>query len=331
VLLSLSPATGGEGRGEGAHLIHFVHLFHLVDLLASNSLGVSMTSAPHFMSGMEQRVVRANGIRVNCWLGGNGAPVVLLHGYPQTGQMWRKVAPRLIGEFSVVCPDLRGYGDSDKPREGYDKRTMAGDVHALMAGLGHKTYAVVGHDRGARVAHRLALDFPEAATRLCVLDIVPTHTVFARTDRHLAAAYWHWFYFQAPDLPELMLEASAESFLRYMLRALTFRAGAIEEPMVQEYLRAFRLPGTIRAGLEDYRAAATRDFEDDERDLSRRVRCPVLAIWGEFGKMHALFDVLATWREKAEHVAGRTLACGHFIPEEAPDELVAELQPFLRG
>ena len=279
---------------------------------------------------MEQRVVRAGEIRINCWLGGTGAPVVLLHGYPQTGQMWRKVAPKLTDEFSIVCPDLRGYGDSDKPRDGYDKRTMARDVHVLMGGLGHKTYAVVGHDRGARVAHRLALDFPEAVTKLCVLDIVPTHTVFARTDRHLAAAYWHWFYFQAPDLPELMIETSAEPFLRYMFRALTFRAGAIEEPMVQEYLRAFRLPGTIRAGLEDYRAAATRDFEDDERDLGKKLRCPVLAIWGEFGKMHALFDVLATWREKADHVAGHALPCGHFIPEEAPDELVAELQPFLR-
>jgi haloacetate dehalogenase len=283
------------------------------------------------MSPLEQRVVRANGIRINTWLGGTGAPVLLLHGYPQTGQMWRKVAPQLGREFSVVCPDLRGYGDSDKPRDGYDKRTMARDIHLLMESLGHRTYAVVGHDRGARVSHRLALDFPEAVSKLCVLDIVPTHTLFARTDRHLAAAYWHWFFFQAPDLPELMIEASAEPFLRYMFRALTYRAAAIEEPMVQEYLRAFRLPGTIRAGLEDYRAAATRDFEDDERDLGSRMRCPLLAIWGEFGKMHTLFDVLATWKEKAERVTGHPLKCGHFIPEEAPDELLPELRRFLHA
>jgi len=255
----------------------------------------------------------------------------MLHGYPQTGQMWRKVAPRLLDEFAIVCPDLRGYGDSDKPRDGYDKCTMARDIHVLMESLGHKRYAVVGHDRGARVAHRLALDHPDAVTRLCVLDIVPTHTVFRDTGKELAAAYWHWFYFQVPDLPELMMGAAPEAFLRYMLRGLTFRAGAIEEPMVQEYLRAFTLPGTIRAGLEDYRAAAGRDFEDDERDLALRLRCPVLAIWGEYGKMHTLFDVLATWREKAPDVRGKALPCGHFIPEEMPEEVVTELRQFLRS
>jgi haloacetate dehalogenase len=285
----------------------------------------------HFMTGLDQLTVRANGIKINLWAGGKGPPVLLLHGYPQTGQMWRKVAPQLIDEFSVVCPDLRGYGDSDKPPGGYDKKTMAQDMHEAMTALGHTSYAVVGHDRGARVGHRLALDQPQAVTRLCVLDIVPTHTVFARTDRHLAAAYWHWFYFQAPDLPELMLSAAPEPFLRHMFRSLTFRAGAIDEPMVREYLRAFTLPGTIRAGLEDYRAAATRDFDDDERDLGRKLACPMLVIWGELGKMHTLFDVLGTWKEKAGRAEGHPLPCGHFIPEEAPDELLADLRPFLRG
>jgi haloacetate dehalogenase len=283
-----------------------------------------------FMPGMEQRTIRANGIRLNAWIGGKGAPAVLLHGYPQTAQMWRKVAPQLLNDHAIVCPDLRGYGDSDKPRDGYDKRTMARDIHLLMESLGHKRYAVVGHDRGARVAHRLAVDFPDAVTALCVLDIVPTHTVFRDAGKELAAAYWHWFFFLTPDLPELMLGAVPEAFLRHMFRALTARAGAIEEPMLQEYLRAFALPGTIRAGLEDYRAAATRDCEDDERDLALKVvRCPLLAIWGEYGKMHTLFDVLATWREKAVDVRGHALPCGHFIPEEAPDELLAGLRPFL--
>jgi haloacetate dehalogenase len=283
----------------------------------------------HFMSPLEQRVIAANGIRINTWLGGRGTPLVLLHGYPQTGQMWRKVAPALAEEYFVVCPDLRGYGDSDKPRDGYDKRAMAQDIHLLMGALGHRRYAVVGHDRGARVAHRLALDHADAVSKLCVLDIVPTHTLLKNTGRELAAAYWHWFFFQTPDLPEILLTAAPEAFLRHMFRALTFRAGAIEEPVFQEYLRAFTLPGTIRAGLEDYRAAATRDFEDDERDLAQRIACPLLAIWGELGKMHNLFDVLATWREKALDVRGRALVCGHFIPEEAPQELAAELRAFL--
>ena len=284
-----------------------------------------------FMTGMEQRTLLANGIRINAWIGGGGPPLLLLHGWPQTAQMWHKVAPQLVDEFTVVCPDLRGYGDSDKPREGYDKKTMARDMHEVMHALGHSRYALVGHDRGGRVAHRQAVDHADAVTHLCVLDIVPRHTVFARADRHLAAAYWHWFFFQAPDLPETMIAAAPEAFLRHIFRSLTFRAGAIDEALLREYLRAFTLPGTIRAGLEDYRAAASRDFDDYERDLGKRVRCPVLAIWGEFGKMHSLFDVIATWKEKADHVEGRPYPCGHFIPEELPAELVDDLRGFLRS
>lgn len=282
-----------------------------------------------FMRGMQRETVQANGLRFNVWRGGEGPGLVLLHGYPQTGQMWRKVTPELIRHFSVVVPDLRGYGDSDKPRDGYDKRSMAADIAGLMEAVGHKQYLAVGHDRGARVAHRLALDFPTQVTRLAMLDIVPTHTVFRDAGKDLAAAYWHWFFFQVPDLPEIMIANSAEPFLRHVLRALTYRAGAIEEPVFREYLRAFLLPGTIRGSLEDYRAAATVDLVDDERDLGRKLACPVLAIWGQYGKMHQLFDVLATWREKADDVRGRPLPCGHFIPEEAPAELLAELLPFL--
>jgi haloacetate dehalogenase len=284
-----------------------------------------------FMHGMSRRSVRANGIRINTWTGGDGPALLLLHGYPQTAQMWRKMTPALTKRFSVVCPDLRGYGDSDKPRDGFDKRTMARDVAELMRELGHDRYMVVGHDRGARVAHRLALDHAAAVARLVVLDIVPTHTVFRDTGKDLAAAYWHWFFFQAPDLPEIMIQNSAEPFLRTMFRALTWRPNAVEEPMFQEYLRAFTLPGTIRCGLEDYRAAATVDIADDEADLDKKLSCPVYAVWGEFGKMHTLFDVVQTWREKADDVRGNPLPCGHFIPEEAPDELLAAILPFLEG
>jgi haloacetate dehalogenase len=236
----------------------------------------------------------------------------------------------MLNQFKVVCPDLRGYGDSDKPRDGYDKRSMAKDVHEAMKALGFARYALVGHDRGARVAHRLAMDFPDAVKNLTVLDIVPTHTLFRDAGKELAAAYWHWFFFQVPDLPEIMIANSAEPFLRHMFRALCFRQDAIEEPMFAEYLRAFLLPGTIRAGLEDYRAAATVDIADDERDLARKLSCPVLAIWGEQGKMHTMFDVLATWKDKALDVRGHAVPCGHFIPEEAPLELLRDLVPFLQ-
>jgi len=281
------------------------------------------------LSEFARSFVRANGVRLHVWTAGGGPAVVLLHGYPQSAIMWRKIAPTLARTHSVVVPDLRGYGESDKPRDGYDKKTMARDIHELMRALGHERYAVVGHDRGARVSHRLALDHPAAVTKLCLLDIVPTHTLFSRTGRELAAAYWHWFFFQVPDLPEIMIEATLEPFLRAMFRALSSVAGAIEEEAIQEYLRVFRLPGTIRATLDDYRAAATRDFDDDEADLARRVTCPTLAIWGEFGKMHTLFDVLATWNEKATDVRGHPVPCGHFIPEEAPERLLADLRGFL--
>lgn len=283
-----------------------------------------------FMTGMERKTIRANGVRINVWAGGRGEPVLLLHGFPQTAQMWRKVVPGLLKDYSLVCPDLRGYGDSDKPRDGYDKKSMARDMHEVMLALGFPRYALVGHDRGARVSHRLAMDCPEAVKNLTVLDIVPTHTVFRDTGRELATVYWHWFFFLTPDLPEIMLANSPEPFLRQIFRSLSFRQGAIEPEMFAEYLRAFTLPGTIRASLEDYRAAATVDFADEERDLGKKLQCPTLAVWGEFGKMHILFDVLETWRQKAADVRGRPLPCGHFIPEEAPEELLAELRPFLK-
>ena len=282
-----------------------------------------------FMVGMRRSTVRANGIRMNVWTGGEGPTLVLLHGYPQTGQMWHKVSPTLMKRFNLIIPDLRGYGDSEKARSGFDKKTMAKDIACLASELGHETFFLMGHDRGARVAHRLALDFPERVEKLIVLDIVPTHTIFSRTGRELAAAYWHWFYFQAPDLPEIMIRNSAEPFLQTMFRSLSWRPDAIDDLLFAEYLRAFTLPGTIRCGLEDYRAAATIDYEDDERDLGTKLSCPVYTIWGQFGKMESLFDVVDTWKEKADNVIGKSLPCGHFIPEEAPDELLTEIVPFL--
>lgn len=284
-----------------------------------------------FMTGMSRSTVRVNGVRLNVWTGGQGPALVLLHGYPQTGQMWHKMTPTLMKDFSLIVPDLRGYGDSEKARSGFDKKTMARDISELAASLGHSRYCVMGHDRGARVAHRLAMDFSDQVQKLVVLDIVPTHTVFSQTGRELAAAYWHWFYFQAPDLPEIMIRNSAEPFLQTMFRSLSWCPEAIDDDLFSEYLRAFTLPGTIRCGLEDYRAAATVDFEDDERDLGTKLSCPVYTLWGQFGKMDSLFDVLETWRQKATDVIGKSLPCGHFIPEEVPELLLEEVVPFFRG
>ncbi len=284
-----------------------------------------------FMTGMSRSTVRVNGVRLNVWTGGQGPALVLLHGYPQTGQMWHKMTPTLMKDFSLIVPDLRGYGDSEKARSGFDKKTMARDISELAASLGHSKYCVMGHDRGARVAHRLAMDFSDQVQKLVVLDIVPTHTVFSQTGRELAAAYWHWFYFQAPDLPEIMIRNSAEPFLQTMFRSLSWCPEAIDDHLFSEYLRAFTLPGTIRCGLEDYRAAATVDFEDDERDLGTKLSCPVYTLWGQFGKMDNLFDVLETWRQKATDVIGKSLPCGHFIPEEVPELLLEEVVPFFRG
>ena len=284
-----------------------------------------------FMTGMSRSTVRVNGVRLNVWTGGQGPALVLLHGYPQTGQMWHKMTPTLMKDFSLIVPDLRGYGDSEKARSGFDKKTMARDISELAASLGHSKYCLMGHDRGARVAHRLAMDFSDQVQKLVVLDIVPTHTVFSQTGRELAAAYWHWFYFQAPDLPEIMIRNSAEPFLQTMFRSLSWCPEAIDDDLFSEYLRAFTLPGTIRCGLEDYRAAATVDFEDDERDLGTKLSCPVYTLWGQFGKMDSLFDVLETWRQKATDVIGKSLPCGHFIPEEVPELLLEEVVPFFRG
>jgi len=284
-----------------------------------------------FMTGMSRSTVRVNGVRLNVWTGGQGPALVLLHGYPQTGQMWHKMTPTLMKDFSLIVPDLRGYGDSEKVRSGFDKKTMARDISELALSLGHSKYCLMGHDRGARVAHRLAMDFSDQVQKLVVLDIVPTHTVFSQTGRELAAAYWHWFYFQAPDLPEIMIRNSAEPFLQTMFRSLSWCPEAIDDDLFSEYLRAFTLPGTIRCGLEDYRAAATVDFEDDERDLGTKLSCPVYTLWGQFGKMDSLFDVLETWRQKATDVIGKSLPCGHFIPEEVPELLLEEVVPFFRG
>jgi haloacetate dehalogenase len=267
--------------------------------------------------------------------GGSGPPLLLLHGYPQTHTMWHQVAPDLAEHFSIVVPDLRGYGDSSKPpggpdHAGYSKRAMAADQVSVMAALGFDRFAVAGHDRGGRMAHRLALDHPDVVTRAAVLDIAPTLTMYRRTDKAFATAYYHWFFLIQPyDLPERLICHDPDYYLERKLAGwgsagLSVFAGEA----LAEYRRCFRDPATIHATCEDYRASAGVDLEHDEADLDRKVECPLLVLWGDKGVVGRTYDVLATWRERAKTVSGRSLPCGHYLAEEAPDQTGAELLRF---
>jgi haloacetate dehalogenase len=272
-----------------------------------------------------------NGVRLHYRVGGSGSPVVLLHGWPQTGHCWRHVAGPLAADHTVIVPDLRGYGASDKPTGGFDKRTMAADVSALVRSLGHERVAVVGHDRGGRVAHRWALDRPEEVTRLAVLDIAPTRATWQRMDAELGAKYWHWLFHLQPDLPERLAGGDVEGYLRYFLEKWTYAREGLEPAAIAEYVRAFSQPGALRCGFDDYRADAV-DAQHDEEDSSagRRLTQPLLALWGAEGVMGTTLPLLDLWREYADDVRGRAVErCGHFVPEERPDDVLDELRPFL--
>lgn len=285
------------------------------------------------MPDFPRATCHVNGVTLSYRKGGQGPPLLLLHGFPQTHLEWRKVAGALARQFTLVMPDLRGYGDSAKPPSTadhlpYAKRTMAADVHALMMALGHAQYAVCGHDRGGRVAHRLALDQPAAVTRLMVLDIVPTATMYARTDRAFATAYYHWFFLIQPaPLPEIMLGNSARAYLERAFGVRDGRFGFVEAAAFAEYERCFVAPGAIAAACEDYRASATIDLEHDADGA--RLSCPVHVVWGERGVIGTLFDPIADWQEKATTpVTGTALPAGHFLPEEDPDGVLAAMQAF---
>ena len=266
--------------------------------------------------------------------GGSGPPLLLLHGYPQTHVMWHKVAPRLAENFTVVVPDLRGYGDSTKPpgddtHAAYSKRAMAKDQVEVMEALGFESFFVAGHDRGGRVGHRMALDHPERVSKLSVLDIVPTHKVFSTIDQTMATGYYHWFFLIQPfDLPETLIGSNPEFYLRKQLGSWGADVDSFSPEAMAEYVRCFSNPETIHATCEDYRAAASIDLEHDEADMGEKIACPVRVLWGAKGLMERRYDVLATWRERAIDVDGRALPCGHFLPEEAPDETYAELARF---
>lgn len=288
--------------------------------------------------GFQRMQIDTSGARINLAKGGAGPPILLLHGYPQTHVMWHRVAPSLARDFTVVVPDLRGYGDSSKPdggpdHAGYSKRAMAQDQVEVMHRLGFERFAVAGHDRGARVAYRLTLDHAERVTRLAVLDIVPTHAMFSAVDKAMATRSFHWFFLIQPyDLPERLIGAESEYFLHTMLARWS---GNGLEPFspeaLAEYTRCFKDPATIHATCEDYRAGASIDFEIDGADVGKRkIECPMLALWGGRDRRPAAGrEVLDVWREWATDVRGRPIHCGHFIAEEKPDETASALREFL--
>jgi haloacetate dehalogenase len=308
-------------------------------LLSAQSEQAGKASARMF-EGFTVSRVQTTGATINVDSGGQGPPLLLLHGSPQTHVMWRRIAPRLASEFTVVAVDLRGYGDSSKPEGGenhsnYSKRAMALDQVEVMRHFGFEKFAVVGHDRGGRVGHRMALDNPDRIKKLAVIDIVPTYKMLHSVNNELASAFYHWFFLVQPaPLPETLIGNNAEFYLRYMMFRDGWRGGTpawMGQDAFAEYLRCFHDPETIHANCEDYRAAASIDMTHDEEDLDHKVACPVLALWGERGAVQRLFDVRAAWRERAENVTGKSLPGRHFLPEETPEETLIELRAFLNS
>jgi haloacetate dehalogenase len=277
------------------------------------------------------------GININCVMAGNGPPVLLLHGFPQSLAMWARVAPKIIAAgFTVVGADLRGYGDSSKPRclpdkSNYSFRAMARDQVRLMSALGFSRFHMVGHDRGGRTGHRMALDHPEVVLSLSVLDIVPTYAMFMETNRHVAGAYWHWYFLSQPaPFPERMIAKDPDLFYETCLFGWgTTKAEDFSADMLAEYRRCWRDPGMIHGSCADYAAAATRDLELDESDIARQVECPTLAFYGASGAMARCYDIPAQWRRRCRNLREDTLPGGHFFVDQFPDETANKLIAFL--
>ena len=283
--------------------------------------------------------VDAGGVRIFGRKAGTGAPLLLLHGHPQTHMIWHRCAQRLAEHFTVVATDLRGYGASDKPagdasHAAYSKRAMAADQVAVMRHFGFDRFLVCAHDRGARVAHRMALDHPDAIERLMLLDIAPTLAMYEGTDRAFATAYFHWFFLIQPEpLPEALIGANPDAYVEGVMGSRHAGLAPFAPEALEAYRAALRQPGAVHAMCEDYRASASIDLEHDREDLERgrKVACPLRVLWGAEGVVAKCFDPLAQWRRVARDVSGRALACGHYLPEEAPDALVAEMLGFFEA
>ena len=288
--------------------------------------------------GFDRKRVTLGEATINCVVGGQGPPVLLLHGYPQNLAEWARVAPVLARRFTVVCADLRGYGDSFKPkcapdRGNYSFRAMAADQVALMQSLGFARFDVVGHDRGGRTAHRMALDHPEAVRSLAVLDIVPTYAMFMDTNRHVAGAYWHWYFLSQPEpFPERMIGNDPDFFYETCLVGWgATRLADFDQEMLADYRRCWRDPAMIHGSCADYRAAATIDLEHDAADISVKVACPALAFWGSKGVMHKYFDLAAEWRKRCADLETAMVPGGHFFVDHFPAETAKVLADFIGG
>lgn len=290
------------------------------------------------LEGFETLGVEREGIRLNARRSGAGEPLLLLHGHPQTLAMWHRVAPQLARQFTVVLMDLRGYGDSGRPGAdedsvAYSKREMALDALAVMRACGFDRFQVLAHDRGARVAHRLAADHPEAVERLMLLDIAPTLAMYERTSEAFARAYWHWFFLiQPPPLPEALIESDPARYVRSVMGRRHAGLAAFAPDALAEYERCAGIPGSAQAVCADYRASAGIDLVHDREDIAagRKLAQPLRVLWGEHGVVGKCFDVLALWRERATQVTGAALPCGHYIAEEAPQLLLGEALSFFR-
>jgi haloacetate dehalogenase len=276
-------------------------------------------------------------VTVHYSIGGGGPPLLCLAGHPQTRAIWHKVAPTLMQRFTVVLADIRGYGDTSRPpitadHAPYSKRAMAQDQVNLMRVLGFDRFCVLAHDRGARVAHRLMLDHPQAVERAVLLDICPTLAMYEGTTEFFAHKYWHWFFLIQPaPLPERMIDADPALYVQSLMGARHAGLSVFDPRALAEYVRCAQLPGWGAGICEDYRAAATIDLEHDRADraAAKQVQCPLMVLWGEHGIVHKCFDPLPVWRQYAADVRGHTLPCGHYIPEEAPHDLLAAVQHFL--
>ncbi|MEU7892116.1 alpha/beta hydrolase [Nonomuraea sp. NPDC049152] len=280
---------------------------------------------------VESRMAQVGDLRMHYLIEGEGPLLMLLHGWPQTSHCWRHLISPLAEHFTVVAPDLRGYGLTDKPRTGFDKRTMAADVRELARRLGHERVTLVGHDRGGRVAHRYALDHPGEVERLVVMDIIPTREMWRRFDMTsgVALGTWHWTFHLQPDLPERLAGADVRGYLGYFFEKWTVQRAALD---VEEYYRAFSQPGALRAGFDDYRASFPDDaaHDDADHDAGKRLEMPVLTLWGSAG-LPARVGVEEVWRDYARDVRGAEIPdCGHFLAEERPDVVLSHLRDFLK-